>query len=61
VALDNPIPIPPWWGSQVAKGIAIDDIAGYINETALFRNQWQFRPEDGESDPEFKDRMPPAA
>ena len=27
------------------KGLSIDEIAAYINETALFRNQWQFRPE----------------
>ena len=32
-------------GSRVAKGIALDDIAAYLNETALFRNQWGFRPE----------------
>ena len=38
---------PPFVGSRVAKGISLDDIAGYINETALFRNQWQFRPEKG--------------
>ena len=30
---------------KVVKGIALDDIAAYINETALFRNQWQFRPD----------------
>ncbi|MCO8127489.1 methionine synthase [Acidimicrobiia bacterium EGI L10123] len=61
---DVDVPTPPFWGSQVVKGIAIDDIAGYINETALFRNQWQFRPEtkaDGtkETDAEFKDRIRP--
>ncbi len=64
VATDNPIPTPPFWGSRVVKGISLDDIAGYVNETALFRNQWQFRPEetaDGtkESDAEFKDRIRP--
>ena len=32
---------------------------GFINETALFRNQWQFRPEGGESDDEFKARIRP--
>ena len=41
---------PPFLGSRVIKGIALDDIAGYINETALFRNQWQYRPENGEND-----------
>ena len=52
---------PPFVGSRVAKGISLDDIAGYINETALFRNQWQFRPEKGgvENDEEFKARIRP--
>ncbi|MGY6499714.1 MAG: methionine synthase [Acidimicrobiales bacterium] len=59
VATDNPVFVPPFVGSKVVKGIAIDDIATYINETALFRNQWQFRPEGGESDDEFKSRIRP--
>jgi 5-methyltetrahydrofolate--homocysteine methyltransferase len=41
------------------RSIPIDAVAEYINETALFRNQWQFRPEPGESDAEFKDRIRP--
>ena len=45
VAADVPVFEPPFLGARVAKGISIDDIASYINETALFRNQWQFRPE----------------
>jgi 5-methyltetrahydrofolate--homocysteine methyltransferase len=61
---DNPVFVPPFLGSRVVKGLSLDDIAGYINETALFRNQWQFRPEtrpDGsiETDAEFKDRIRP--
>ena len=61
VAVDAKIFTPPFVGSRVAKGISIDDIAGYINETALFRNQWQFRPEKGgnENDEEFKARIRP--
>jgi 5-methyltetrahydrofolate--homocysteine methyltransferase len=57
VAADNPVFKPPFLGHRVAKGMAIDDIAGYLNETALFRNQWGFRPEPGENDPAFKDRV----
>ena len=30
-----------------------------MNETTLFRNQWQFRPESGESDDAFKARIRP--
>ncbi len=65
VALDNPVPTPPFWGSRVVKGLSIDEIAGFVNETALFRNQWQFRPEKGgdgtpaETDAEFKERIRP--
>jgi 5-methyltetrahydrofolate--homocysteine methyltransferase len=64
VALDNPVPVPPFVGAKVVKGVPLDDIAAYLNETALFRNQWGFRPEakpDGgtESDEEFKARIRP--
>ena len=59
VAVDNPVFKPPFLGSRVAKGIPLDDIAAYLNETALFRNQWQFRPEGGETDEEFKARIRP--
>ena len=48
---------PPFVGSRVAVGIPIDDVAEYLNLTALFRNQWGFRPENGENDTEFKDRV----
>jgi 5-methyltetrahydrofolate--homocysteine methyltransferase len=64
VATDNEVYVPPFLGSKVIKGLSIDDIAAYVNETALFRNQWQFRPEalpDGtkEDDAEFKERIRP--
>ncbi|HWF16231.1 MAG TPA: vitamin B12 dependent-methionine synthase activation domain-containing protein, partial [Acidimicrobiales bacterium] len=57
VAADNPLFTPPFVGTRVAKGIALDDIAEYLNLTALFRNQWGFRPENGEDDLAFKDRV----
>ena len=56
---DNEIFVPPFTGSRVVKGIAIDDIAAYVNETALFRNQWGYRPENGEDDDAFKSRIRP--
>jgi len=57
VASDNQVFIPPFLGTRVAKGIPIDDIVEYLNLTALFRNQWGFRPENGENDTQFKDRV----
>jgi 5-methyltetrahydrofolate--homocysteine methyltransferase len=64
VVTDNEVFTPPFLGSRVVKGLPIDEIAGYLSETALFRNQWQFRPQTGadgttESDDEFKARIRP--
>jgi 5-methyltetrahydrofolate--homocysteine methyltransferase len=57
VAMDNPLFAPPFLGSRVAKGMSIDEISDYLNLTALFRNQWGYRPENGEDDPAFKVRV----
>ena len=57
VEMDNALFAPPFLGSRVAKGMAIDEIADYLNLTALFRNQWGYRPQDGEDDPAFKERV----
>ena len=59
VETDNQVFTPPFLGSRVVKGIPLDEIAEYINETALFRNQWQYRPEEGETDEQFRDRIRP--
>lgn len=59
VATDNELFEPPFVGSRVERGISLDDIAGYLNETALFRGQWGYRPEKArsESDADFKERV----
>ena len=54
---DNPLFKPPFLGSRVAKGMSVDEISEYLNLTALFRNQWGFRPENGEDDSAFKERV----
>jgi len=59
VKRDNQLFAPPFTGSRVIRGVSIDEIVPYLNLTALFRNQWQYRPEKGERDPEFKERMAP--
>jgi 5-methyltetrahydrofolate--homocysteine methyltransferase len=43
VSKDAPIPRPPFFGSRVALDIPIEDVFAYINETALFKGQWQFK------------------
>ncbi len=53
----NELYTPPFIGSRVAKGMSIDEISEFLNLTALFRNQWGYRPEDAEDDTAFKDRV----
>jgi 5-methyltetrahydrofolate--homocysteine methyltransferase len=36
------IPQPPFWGVQV-RSYDVRDVFPYINETALFKNQWQLK------------------
>jgi 5-methyltetrahydrofolate--homocysteine methyltransferase len=44
VVSDAPnIPEPPFWGVRVKKDYELRELFGYINETALFKNQWQLK------------------
>src|SRR5205085_7966479 len=54
VAVDNPIPTPPFWGDRVVKGIALADYAGMLDERATFLGQWGLRPSRGD-DPSYEE------
>ncbi|MFI6465044.1 methionine synthase [Streptomyces sp. NPDC050528] len=50
VAVDNPIPTPPFSGTRVIKGIQLKEYASWLDEGALFKGQWglkQARTGDG--------------
>ncbi|MFF3327903.1 methionine synthase, partial [Streptomyces sp. NPDC002889] len=52
VAIDNPVPAPPFWGTRVVKGIQLKEYASWLDEGALFKGQWglkQARAGDGPS------------
>ncbi|MFE9609249.1 methionine synthase [Streptomyces sp. NPDC006012] len=40
VAVDNPVPAPPFWDTRVIKGIQLKEYAGWLDEGALFKGQW---------------------
>ena len=40
---DVPTPRAPFYGSRVVEDIPLDDVFSFINETALFKGQWQFK------------------
>ena len=37
------IPVPPFWGVCVRKDFDLRELFQYINDTALFKNQWQLK------------------
>ncbi|MFZ0750850.1 MAG: vitamin B12 dependent-methionine synthase activation domain-containing protein, partial [Pyrinomonadaceae bacterium] len=43
IATDVPIPEPPFLGARVVDDIPLKDVFAYVNETALFKGQWQFK------------------
>src|SRR5207237_27904 len=44
VVTDAPnIPDPPFWGLRVVKDYDLRELFDYINDTALFKNQWQLK------------------
>ena len=48
VATDVPVPTAPFLHeARVVKGIPVRDLVPYLNESALFRGQWQLRPTGG--------------
>ena len=40
VSSTNQIPVPPFWGSRVVKGIPLADYSSMLDERALFVGQW---------------------
>lgn len=50
VRTDVTIPGPPFYGSRVVDNISLDEVFAFVNETALFKGQWQFK--QGRTPPE---------
>ncbi|MFP8964790.1 methionine synthase, partial [Streptomyces nanhaiensis] len=49
VAVDHPVPVPPFFGTRVVKGIALKEYASWLDEDALFKGQWGLKaPRTGE-------------
>ncbi|HOA74815.1 MAG TPA: methionine synthase [Phycisphaerae bacterium] len=43
IAVDVPVPTPPFWGSRVVEHIPLKSVLAYINEVMLFQVQWEYR------------------
>ncbi len=43
VSTDVSIPRAPFYGSRVVEHLSLDEVFEFVNETALFKGQWQFK------------------
>ncbi|MFP5335234.1 MAG: methionine synthase [Actinomycetes bacterium] len=55
VARDVPVPVPPFWGDRVVRGIAQADYAAYLDERATFLGQWGLKPTRGGQGPTYEE------
>jgi 5-methyltetrahydrofolate--homocysteine methyltransferase len=55
VATDVPIPVPPFWGSRVVKGIPAGDFTAMLDERATFLGQWGLRGSRGGDGPSYEE------
>jgi 5-methyltetrahydrofolate--homocysteine methyltransferase len=53
IAIDVPVPQPPFWGSKVLQDIPLRDVLAYMNEVMLFQVQWGYK-RQGRSREEFE-------
>ncbi|MGP7997433.1 MAG: methionine synthase [Streptosporangiaceae bacterium] len=44
---DAPVPVPPFFGDRVVKGIPLADYAAFLDERATFMGQWGLKPSRG--------------
>ena len=44
----NKVPQPPFWGSRIVKGVALNDYLPMLDERALFMGQWGLKGARGE-------------
>jgi 5-methyltetrahydrofolate--homocysteine methyltransferase len=55
VAVDNPVPEPPFLGTQVVKGLQLAEYGAYLDERATFMGQWGLKPSRKEGGPSYEE------
>ncbi|HEV3066462.1 MAG TPA: methionine synthase [Streptosporangiaceae bacterium] len=55
VATDNELPVPPFYGDRIVKGIALADYAALLDERATFLGQWGLKPARGGTGPSYEE------
>ncbi|MGH2829392.1 MAG: vitamin B12 dependent-methionine synthase activation domain-containing protein, partial [Actinomycetota bacterium] len=53
VRTDVDVPDAPFAGSRIVKGIPVPEVARYLNRSALFKNQWNYKRKRSQSPQEY--------
>ncbi|GAA0967284.1 methionine synthase [Acrocarpospora macrocephala] len=57
VAADNPVPVAPFLGDRVVKGIALHEYAAFLDERATFMGQWGLKSARGGAGPSYEELL----
>ena len=49
----HPVPVPPFFGDRIVKGIPLADYAAFLDERATFMGQWGLKPGRGADGPSY--------
>jgi 5-methyltetrahydrofolate--homocysteine methyltransferase len=55
IAADNAVPVPPFYGDRIVKGIALAEYAAFLDERATFLGQWGLKPARGGPGPSYEE------
>ncbi|WP_203995224.1 vitamin B12 dependent-methionine synthase activation domain-containing protein, partial [Sphaerisporangium rufum] len=55
VAVDNPVPVPPFVGDRIVKGVPLADYAAFLDERATFMGQWGLKASRGAGGPSYEE------
>ncbi|WP_404772964.1 homocysteine S-methyltransferase family protein [Agromyces mediolanus] len=55
VARDNAVPVPPFWGTRIVRGVALADYAAFLDERATFLGQWGLKPGRGDDGASYEE------
>ncbi|MBO3748781.1 methionine synthase [Streptosporangiaceae bacterium NEAU-GS5] len=55
VATDNPVPVAPFLGDRIVKGIGLQDYASFLDERATFMGQWGLKAARGGSGASYEE------
>jgi 5-methyltetrahydrofolate--homocysteine methyltransferase len=55
VATDIEVPVPPFWGSRIVKGLSVSDYVETLDQRALFLGQWGLRGVRGGEGPSYEE------